>query len=511
MATALITDARPVSRFLVTLIVALLLFPQTVPAEDAGEEDHADEWRINFVPYFWAPDVKADVRVKDQTFDFDADFEGFDKGKYDPRASGLYFEMFKDDWGGIVRLEFREAETDIPELQIQELEVSTIVVDVLAAHESILTLKGTKITLIPWVGFRYRDHDQFLRFKDGTEVNAGDYSFEPVIGARLEWQLNKWLALGTMVDASGFGVGDGPEKHNVVLGEVKVLLSKEFSLALGYRYDDFEVDRGEYSFDGTMEGPYVALALDFWGKAVPAVAAWDGGLSIAGGDVPDLPDDILPDLDLTEEQKRNFLLRWLDNSHDYVNRKVDTGAGSVDELLTKGDVAMMERERARVAIALYTEVAEDDGVKWKFRPRYEGDIPLPNLERNVRARISSKAVDEIEGADPLEIYGEHAMAAVQRLDEVEHVGDIAVVSPYDPETGEVLAFEELVGIHGGLGGVQTEPYILYPSEWELDLAPLLGAPMVYQQLRRWMEDELGMRFGKPASPESTESNEAGRS
>jgi hypothetical protein len=24
----------------------------------------------------------------------------------------------------------------------------------------------------------------------------------------------------------------------------------------------------------------------------------------------------------------------------------------------------------------------------------------------------------------------------------------------------------------------------------------MGAPMVYQQLRRWMERELGMRFGK---------------
>ncbi len=36
----------------------------------------------------------------------------------------------------------------------------------------------------------------------------------------------------------------------------------------------------------------------------------------------------------------------------------------------------------------------------------------------------------------------------------------------------------------------------YPSDWQLDLAPLIGAPMVYQQLRRWMEGELGMKFGQ---------------
>jgi hypothetical protein len=40
--------------------------------------------------------------------------------------------------------------------------------------------------------------------------------------------------------------------------------------------------------------------------------------------------------------------------------------------------------------------------------------------------------------------------------------------------------------------------VLYPSDWEPDLAPLLGAPMVYQQLHRWLERDLGMRFGPPA-------------
>ena len=76
----------------------------------------------------------------------------------------------------------------------------------------------------------------------------------------------------------------------------------------------------------------------------------------------------------------------------------------------------------------------------------------------------------------------------------------------DPETGEVAAFEELIGSHGGLGGAQTKPFLVHPAEWEMDLAPLLGAPMVYQQLRRWMEDELGMTFGLTKRPEDTGSS-----
>ena len=103
--------------------------------------------------------------------------------------------------------------------------------------------------------------------------------------------------------------------------------------------------------------------------------------------------------------------------------------------------------------------------------------------------------DRVEGEDPLTLYGDLAPAALRRLDEIEHVGDIAVVSIYDPESGEIAAFEELIGAHGGLGGAQTRPFLLYPSDWELDLGPLIGAPMVYQQLRAWMERELGMKFG----------------
>ncbi len=103
--------------------------------------------------------------------------------------------------------------------------------------------------------------------------------------------------------------------------------------------------------------------------------------------------------------------------------------------------------------------------------------------------------DRVEGEDPLTLYGELAAAALRRLDVIEHVGDIAVVSLYDPDTGEIAAFEELIGAHGGLGGAQTRPFLLHPSDWELDLAPLIGAPMVYQQLRSWMERELGMTFG----------------
>jgi len=51
--------------------------------------------------------------------------------------------------------------------------------------------------------------------------------------------------------------------------------------------------------------------------------------------------------------------------------------------------------------------------------------------------------------------------------------------------GSRAAFEELVGNHGGLGGEQTRPFILFPAEWELGEEQLLGAETVYKILKRW--------------------------
>jgi hypothetical protein len=76
-----------------------------------------------------------------------------------------------------------------------------------------------------------------------------------------------------------------------------------------------------------------------------------------------------------------------------------------------------------------------------------------------------------------------------------HAPDLLLLSQYDPELGEVAAFEELIGSHGGLGGPQTEPFILHPVEWELDEEVPLGAPAIYRNIRRWLES-IGIPLGR---------------
>ena len=63
-------------------------------------------------------------------------------------------------------------------------------------------------------------------------------------------------------------------------------------------------------------------------------------------------------------------------------------------------------------------------------------------------------------------------------------------SAYWPEFGEVAAFEELVGSHGGLGGPQSFPFVLHPDELAWPDDEVVGAERVHRIFRAWLA-ELG--------------------
>ena len=94
----------------------------------------------------------------------------------------------------------------------------------------------------------------------------------------------------------------------------------------------------------------------------------------------------------------------------------------------------------------------------------------------------------VEGEDPLAHFSPTAPQHLLRTDRFEHVGDIMVGSFYDPDLDEGCAFEELISFHGGIGGLQTRPFILHPSHLELTEGPILGASSVHGMLARWRQE-----------------------
>ena len=91
--------------------------------------------------------------------------------------------------------------------------------------------------------------------------------------------------------------------------------------------------------------------------------------------------------------------------------------------------------------------------------------------------------DKIEGENPLEGFGDHIAQHLKRTSSFEHTPDILVNSFYDKEADEVCAFEELVGSHGGAGGDQSKPFILYPSSWNIGDDEIIGAENIYKLLK----------------------------
>jgi uncharacterized membrane protein YvlD (DUF360 family) len=101
------------------------------------------------------------------------------------------------------------------------------------------------------------------------------------------------------------------------------------------------------------------------------------------------------------------------------------------------------------------------------------------------------ADDRVEGQDPLAHFSPTAAAHLRRTDSFADVADIMVGSFYDPDLDEGCAFEELISFHGGLGGPQTRPFVLYPSSFALPAERIVGAADVHGLLRGWRQQLQG--------------------
>jgi len=97
--------------------------------------------------------------------------------------------------------------------------------------------------------------------------------------------------------------------------------------------------------------------------------------------------------------------------------------------------------------------------------------------------------DGLTGDDPLATYGPNIAKFLSHLAHFPHSGDIMVMGKYDPSTGQVITMDELVGAHGGVGGMQTQPFVLYPSEWTDRSPTIVGADGLHRFLRRYVLHE----------------------
>jgi hypothetical protein len=107
---------------------------------------------------------------------------------------------------------------------------------------------------------------------------------------------------------------------------------------------------------------------------------------------------------------------------------------------------------------------------------------------------------QVEGADPLAPFGPSAGGHILRTSGFAHCPDILVGSFYDPEMEEGCAFEELISFHGGLGGPQTRPFVLYPAgRLSAPADHLVGAAAIHRLLTGWRAELQGAPVGAGAA------------
>ncbi|MGD8996750.1 MAG: alkaline phosphatase family protein [Anaerolineae bacterium] len=91
----------------------------------------------------------------------------------------------------------------------------------------------------------------------------------------------------------------------------------------------------------------------------------------------------------------------------------------------------------------------------------------------------------VEKPNPLTPYGDVAYATdqIHRLVRFPHSGDLILLGEVQPD-GKVVAFEEQIATHGGLGGPQGHPFIAWPPERPLVPETLNDAEDLYPYFMR---------------------------
>ncbi|HEX3088939.1 MAG TPA: hypothetical protein VHQ23_09805, partial [Ilumatobacteraceae bacterium] len=114
------------------------------------------------------------------------------------------------------------------------------------------------------------------------------------------------------------------------------------------------------------------------------------------------------------------------------------------------------------------------------------------------------ATGEVLGDDPLAPYGPRAVEQVSEVDGYRTVADLMVNSRYDAELEEIAAFEGQVSSHGGIGGPQTHPFLLYPADVTPPSEPIFTSPGMHRVLKAWLAE-----IGHPTAPPAESATAAG--
>ena len=239
--------------------------------------------------------------------------------------------------------------------------------------------------------------------------------------------------------------------------------------------------------------PYKIVVLSDHGQTQGATFEQRTGMTLAEL-VAELCGSAVASGDADAEQGRTESTAWLRQARDPDDSKeqavadvpVVLGSGSLGLISIPGEPRRLTREEidARYPM-LITGLASHPEIGFVLVRQASGSSIVLGSNGSV-----DLATGEVTGDDPLEPFGPRAREQVAEVDGYSTVADLMINSRYDPELQEVAAFEEQVSSHGGLGGPQTHPFLLYPTELTAPAEPIFTSPAMHRVLKGWLR-ELG--------------------
>jgi len=128
------------------------------------------------------------------------------------------------------------------------------------------------------------------------------------------------------------------------------------------------------------------------------------------------------------------------------------------------------------------QLARHPGVGFVAASRQFGDA-VAVCDGGIRNLITGEVGGE---RDPLAPYGEPDRWAgeLAQLLGFPDSGDLLINGSWLPERDRIVVFEEQISSHGGLGGRQTEPFVILPADWRVEAMDLESPEALHFLLQR---------------------------
>jgi len=164
-------------------------------------------------------------------------------------------------------------------------------------------------------------------------------------------------------------------------------------------------------------------------------------------------------------------------------------SGCLAHLYVKGEPAPLDLEQVRERLpGLVEALAAHPGIGF-----VAARVPGGGAVALGADGAHDLASGEVVGTDPLRPFGDPAVwgPELARLLRGRSSGDLVLNGAWLREQRKVVVFEEQTSSHGGLGGPQTEPFILVPRAWRTEPADLASPEALYLHLHRHLPPAAG--------------------